>query len=1573
MKTVDELLLELRSLNVKLWTEGHSLRYSNKEILSPTLLTQLRSQEAEILAALNPSFSYLVRPSEGSTSYSSYCALSHGQQALWFLYQMAPESVAYNIFETVRIKSNLNIEAWQRAWQNISDRYAILRTTYTIRNGQPVQQIHQQKKVDLEVIDASAWSQEDLKAQIYQETDRPFKLQSGPVLRVRLFTNTAQGNVQLVVMHQIAGDMWSLDLLLQELQVFYAAEINNEAIFSDSLHSLSCQYTDYVSRQSKKLLETDPEKLWQYWQKQLEGELPILNLPTDKPRPPVQSYQGNTAIFKLDTELIAQLKQLQKSERISLYIIMQAAFFVLLYRYTGQEEILLGTAMTGRSASREFHQIIGYLSNIAVLRGCLAPQLTFRKLLSQVNEIVLGALKHQDAPFSLLVEKLKIQRDRSRFPVVSACFSWYKHRLPSTPELEMEILPELGSQRGSIFDINCKLTQVNHEFYLVWEYSSDLFSEEAIAKMQRHYQTLLEGIISNPDQTLGELPLLTTAERHQLLVEWNNTTTEYPQKSIHQLFAEQVELTPNAVALVFAEQKLTYQELNQKANQLAHYLQSLGVGKEVLVGICVERSLEMIIGLLGILKAGGVYVPIDPNFPQEHIEYVLAETQLSVLLTQTRLRESLSINPIHTICLDQHRNLIAEHSQENPSVTVTSANLAYLMYTFTGEEPKGVSIIHRGVVRLVKNNNYAKFSPEDVFLQLAPITFDAATLEIWGSLLNGASLIILPPDKSELADLGTAIREHQVTTLWLSAGLFGSMVDEQIADLKQLKQLLTGGDVLSVFHVKKLLQAAPELKLINAYGPTENTTFTCCYHITETSPIDTDVPIGRPIANTQIYVLDRELQPLPVGVPGELYIGGDGLAQGYFHQPDLTATAFITNPFHPETRLYKTGDLARYLPDGNIEFMGKIDQQVKIGSLRIELEEIETVLSQHPKVQQAVVTVNQNESDNPYLVAYIVPNSQPRKPTNSSLKSTALRRFLQQQLPEYMVPTTYVILKHIPLTGEGKLNRQALPKPHLYLVESENKFIPPRTPTEAVIADIITTVLNLEEIGIHDNFFALGGNSLLAIQVIYRLRQAYQLDLPLRCLFAAPTVAELENFITSYRQTELGEIVPTIDPASQHQTEFPLSFAQARLWLLDQMVGKSATYNMSFAARIVGNLDINALECSLGEILQRHASLRTNFQVVKGLSVQVINPTATLTLPVINLQCSPEPESEMYRLAKIEAHIPFNLASDSLIRVKLLQLAPEEYVLLLSTHTIVCDRWSIRILLQELSILYPAFCAGQPSPLPDLPIQYVDYTLWQWKSLSTKVLQKQINYWNRQLSGVKAVLELPTDRPRKPLQKIKGSSLKIEIDHQLSRQLKTLSQQSGVTLSTTLLTVLAVLLFRYSEQEDILIGTPIANRHQDTESIIGFFGNLLVLRIHIQENPTFSELLTHVQQVTLTAYAHQDVPFEQIVKTLQPESSRNQNPLVQVMFKLESSSFVWEIPGLSVTPLEIEKMTAKLDLSLLMSETASGLKGIWEYNSDLFDSETIIRMSEHFQTFLAAIVSNPHQEIRQVPLLLVRN
>ncbi|BAY08321.1 non-ribosomal peptide synthetase [Calothrix sp. NIES-2098] len=1576
MKTVDELLSELRFLNVKLWTEGNSLRYeADKETLSPALLAQLKEQEAQILAILKQSDSYSSCPLEDTTSF---CSLSYGQQALWFLYQMAPNSIAYNIFLTARLDSDLDIEAWERVWKQLVDRHTILRTTYAIRNGQPVQQIHSRQEVDIEVIDASSWNDEYLKAQIYLETDRPFDLECGPVLRVKLFSNTIYGNIQLIVMHHIAGDMWSLELLIEEFQILYAAEVNTLSSISLNLPFPKSQYTDYVCWQAD-MLASSQEKLWTYWRKQLEGELPILNLPTDRPHPPEQNYRGDTAIFNFNSELIQQLKKLKNTQRASLYTIMLAAFFALLYRYTDQEDILVGTSIAGRSASKDFQKIVGYFPNITVLRGNLSRNPTFKELLTQIRSIVIGALQYQEAPFPLLIEKLKIQRDRSHFPLVSVCFSWHKYRSFSNANnreqqtLAIEILPHLGVQRGAAFDINLKVMELGNEFLIAWEYSTELFDAATIAKMQSHYQTLLEGIVTNPEKRLGELPLLTARERQQLLGDWHNNYIEYSQnKCIHELFAQQVELTPNKVAVVCADQQLTYQELNQKANQLARYLQSLGVGPEVLVGICVERSLFTIVGLLGILKAGGVYVPIEPTYPQADLAYILEETQVSVLLTQAHLLASLPLHPTHIICLDKDENIIAKHSQENPTTLMSSLNLAYVIYKFaSNNKPQGISIIHRGVVHLVKANNYVNFTKEDVFLQLASLNFDTATLEIWGSLLNGARLVLMPPQTPSLLELAQAIRQYQVTTLCLTPGFFRLLVDEQLAELKQLQQLLVGVDIISPPHVKRLLQAVPELKLINGYELTENTTFTCCYQVTVASNIDAAIPIGRPIGNTQVYLLDAQLQPVAVGIPGELYIGGDGLARGYFNQPDLTAEIFIPHPFssQPGARLYKTGDLARYLPDGNIEFLGRIDREVKIRGLRIQLADIEIALTQYPKVQQAVVAIDENQSGDRYLVAYVVPAEQANQEKTCSLKSTTLRSFLKQKLPEYMVPATFVILKHIPLTPNGEVNHRALPEAHLHL-ERENPFVPPQTPTEAVIADIIATVLGLEEIGIHDNFFALGGHSFLAMQVISRLRQAYQIELPLNCVFEAPTVAELEKLIASYRQKDVEHIVPVIAPVSPEQTEFPLSFAQARLWYLDQLVGKNAAYNMPLAVQLVGNLNINALECSIREIVQRHASLRTHFQVVNGLTVQAIAPTATITLPVVNLQNSPDPENQIQQLAKIEAHIPFDLAGDSLIRAKLLQLSQFEYVLLLTIHHIVCDAWSIGILQQELSSLYPAFCAGKPSPLPDLPIQYVDYTLWQWELLTTKVLQRQLNYWTRQLLGVQPSLELFTDKPRKSLHKFKGSSLGFDIDAQLSQELKTLSQQSGITLFMTLLAAFVTLLYRYSDRKDILVGSPIANRHHpDTKSLIGLFVNLLVLRFKISENLSFSQLLDRVRDVTLAAYAHQDVPFEQLLKTLQPEHSVNQNPLVQVVFNLEPAPRPWELPGISVTSIKIESMTAKFDLTLSMVETATGLKGTWEYNSDLFEHEAIARMSANCQSLLAAVTTNPNQTLAQIHLL----
>ena len=847
-------------------------------------------------------------------------------------------------------------------------------------------------------------------------------------------------------------------------------------------------------------------RLLAYWKKQLADAPLALNLPTDQPRPATPTYQTGHQSLALSPSLFKSLERLSQQADVTLFMTLLAAFQTLLHRYTGQDDIVLGLPIAGRGQI-ETQELIGCSVNTLVLRTNLAGNPTFWQLLERVRETALGAYAHQDLPFEKLVEILQPDRDMSRSSLFQVLFA-----LQNTSG-EERVLPGLKVSRVETeremvkFDLSLTVFERSEGLTGIFEYNMDLFDAVTIERMAGHFQTLVEGIVFNPEQRLSDLPILAEAEGYQILVEWNDTETDYPRtECIHELFEAQVERRPEAVAVIFEDQQLTYAELNRRANQLAHHLRELGIGPEVLVGICVERSLEMVVGILGILKAGGAYLPLDPAYPQERLAFMLADTKAPVLLTQAHLAEVLPQHQAQLVCLDMDWQTIAQASTDNLANNVTTNNLAYVMYTSgsTGR-PKGISIIHRSIVRLVKKTNYAKLTEAEIFLQYAPISFDAATLELWGSLLNGGLLVVPPAQTLSLEELGQILQRYRVTTLWLTAGLFHLMVDQQLENLKNVRQLLAGGDVLSVPHVKKFLETLGGCTLINGYGPTENTTFTCCYPMTDVSQIGASVSIGRPIANTQVYILDRYLRPVPVGVPGELYIGGNGLARDYFNRPELTAEKFIPHPFSdkPGDRLYKTGDLVRFLPNSNIEFFGRIDHQVKIRGFRIELGEIETALGQHPAVREAVVVVREDQPGDKHLVAYIVCDVE-KVPASRELRS-----YLKEKLPDYMVPTTFMLLKTLLLTPNGKIDRRVLPAPEILRPELGETFVPPRNPIEGMIAAIWAKVLGLEQVGVYDNFFELGGHSLLATQVISHLRHTFQFDLPFRSLFEAPTVADL--------------------------------------------------------------------------------------------------------------------------------------------------------------------------------------------------------------------------------------------------------------------------------------------------------------------------------------------------------------------------------------------------------------------------------------------------------------------------------
>jgi len=812
-----------------------------------------------------------------------------------------------------------------------------------------------------------------------------------------------------------------------------------------------------------------------------------------------------------------------------------SVYNILIHRLTGQDDILVGLPASGRGLL-DSEGMVGYCTHFLPICSQLAGNPTFADYLKQMRGVLLSAYEHQDYPFALLLNQLDLPRNTSRSPLIDVSFNLEPAiNLPKMKGLEISLLPQKVSFRDR--DLHLNVTEIGGEALVDCDYNTDLLEDKTIQRWLGHFQTLLEAIINDPQQNLRELPLLNSAEQKQLLVDWNNTKTDYPQdQCIHQLFEAQVERTPDAIAVVFEGQSLTYGELNCRANQLAHYLQKLGVKPDELVGICLERSLDMIVGLLAILKVGGAYVPIDPDYPQERISFMLQDTQVKILLTCESLQTSLPNHQSIVVCLDKDWQPINQASQENLNSTVSADNLAYIIYTSgsTGK-PKGVEITHRSVNRLLFGVNYVHLDATQRFLQMAPIAFDASTFEIWGALLHGARCVIFTENIPTSTSLQNAIDKNGITVLWLTAALFNKIIDDNSQALSGIKQLLIGGEALSVAHVHKALAALPLTQITNGYGPTESTTFTCCYPIPkQLEAAIKSIPIGRPISNTQVYILDSYLQPVPIGVVGELHIGGVGVARGYLNRPELTQEKFIANPFSndPDARLYKTGDLARYLPDGDIEYLGRIDNQVKIRGFRIELGEIEAVLLSHPQVREAVVLVNESDrSENRALVAYIVPN-------DPACTTQSLREFVKRQLPDYMIPAYWLVLEKLPLTSNGKIDRRALPLPNPELNRSID-YVAPKNPTQEAIAAIFGQVLKLEKVGIYDNFFEIGGNSLQATQVMSRLRESFSLELPLRRLFEQPNVADLALAVTDIHAT-LQKLQTPIDDLSGDREEIEL-------------------------------------------------------------------------------------------------------------------------------------------------------------------------------------------------------------------------------------------------------------------------------------------------------------------------------------------------------------------------------------------------------------------------------------------------
>ncbi|MFL6198800.1 MAG: amino acid adenylation domain-containing protein, partial [Thermoanaerobaculia bacterium] len=1488
--------------------------------------------------------------------------LSFSQERLWFLTQLDPDSPAYNMPAAVLLEGALDVPALARSFGEVRRRHEVLRTVYPAVNGEPAQRVLPATS-DLPVMDLSGLPaglrETERRRLALAEGRRPFDLTVGPMLRTSLLRLGAREHVLLLTMHHIASDGWTIGILIRELEALYRGA---------KLPELPLQYADYAAWQRRWLDSSAMEQHLAYWRGRLSGKLPVLEMPTDRPRPALLTSRGARLSRTIPIEDVRAWSQ---KEGGTLFLTLLAAFNALLHRYTGQEDLLLGIPIANRNRL-ETENLIGFFLNMVVQRTDLAGDPAFRELLARVSDGFLGSTPHQEVPFEKLVEDLQPERDLSRTPIFQVQFS-----LQNTPTQALD-LPGVSLKllenhnRTTKFDFTVFLFDLPEGLTTTLEYNVDLYDESTIDRLLRHWETLLTGSVAAPELRLADLPMLAAEERAQLFTGWADFPAE---PSIHRLFEEQAAKHPKNTAAVYEVSELSYRKLNERANQLAWRLRAMGVGPETPVGLCVERSLDTIVGILGILKAGGAYVPLDPAYPAERLSWIL-ENALStasapVLVTQSHLVERFDA-PYPMVLLDKDRAALASESVENLSDLpgMGPDNVAYVIYTSgsTGR-PKGVPVTHANAVRLfTATDSWFGFGPEDVWTVFHSYAFDFSVWEIWGALLYGGRLVMVPREVSmNPAAFYELLVTEGVTVLSQTPSAFRQLIkadEEEGSGKLALKWVVFGGEALDLAALAPWIERHGDDKprLVNMYGITETTV-----HVTFRPVTKADLdrpgasPVGEPIPDLQVYLLGTHGELLPVGVPGEIHVGGAGLARGYLTRPELTAERFIPDPFSPRpgARLYRSGDLARRPrggPDGDLDYLGRIDGQVKIRGFRIELGEIESALNRHPGLRESVVmaqTGGIGGGGDRRLVAWVVPKAGP-------VSTSELREHLLQTLPEYMVPAAFVSLEKLPLTTHGKVDRRALPEPGSVLAPAA-ELVAPRSRTEARLAEIWREVLHIEQVGVHDNFFELGGHSLLVSQLSSRVRNAFGVELPLRQVFEAPTLEALAARVDGALPEKQEGIVPV------SRTEaLPLSFAQERLWFLDQLEPGSPLYNVPVSLRLRGRLDLDALAATFREIVRRHEALRTSFGEADGRPVQVIETDATLEIPFVDISQVPEREAALARLAEEEARKPFDLRRAPLLRVQAVKLAEDEHALLATLHHIVSDGWSLGVLVHEVAALY----SGRP--LPALAVQYADFAVWQRARLTGDWLEAEVGHWRSALAGASTVLDLPTDHPRPPRQSFRGRHLPVELPAALVDRMKALAKEDGSTLFMALLAGFQALLHRYTGQEDFLVGSPVANRtREEVEPLIGFFVNTLALRARLEGDPAFGELVGRVKGVTLDAYAHQDLPFERVVEALEPERDLSRSPLFQVLFVLQNAPFEpLALPELTLEPLELESGTSKFDLSLYFMERPDGrLGGFLEIDTALFEEATARRLLEHFRTLLESAAADPTGRVSELAIL----
>ncbi|KAK9763191.1 hypothetical protein K7432_010368 [Basidiobolus ranarum] len=1892
--------------------------------------------------------------------------LSFAQERLWFMNELIPNSHFYNMPLSLLISGDLNVDALKQSILDVIWRHETLRTIFVLSGSEPVQVIKSTAFFSLSFIDHNedCCDLDMAKLVVVEEFRKPFDLAEGPLIRVKLLPLQSGEYVLCIVLHHIISDGWSITVLQKELASLY--ESNTQGTPS-SLPKLVIQYADFAVWQREWLQGEILEKQLQYWKQQLDGIIP-LNLPIDFVRPSVLSYNAKIEVLHLDPSFTQRLKELSKMESSTLFMTLLTAFEVLLMKYTGQEDIAVGSPIANRNR-KEIEGLIGFFVNTQVIRVQMDHEITFSELLGRVKDVTLGAYSHQDIPFEKIVAELQPERDINRNPVVQVMFALQDATIDDFKLGEISVKPVDTGEITTRFDLEVHFWKHDDGLKADFIYSTDLFSSDTIFRMISDLQKILNAAVDNPYQAIGTLQLVDHPERENLLVTMNMTGTDYPRdQSIVDIFEQQVRNTPDAIGVIHNDEQLTYRELHLMSNKLASYLITFGVNLESSVAICMERSTLMIVALLAVLKAGGAYVPLDSQYPTDRLRFILDDTKSDIVICQKSTFLTIPAGDYNIISLDENIASIMELSEELVCRRPSSSNLAYTIYTSgsTGI-PKGVLVEHRSVVRLVKNTEYISIQSNDKIAHIASTSFDAATFEVWGALLNGATLVCIShSDVIDLAALSRNMINQSVTIIFLTTALFNRVVEDAPSVFNRVKHVLFGGEAADNRFIQKFLDISNRPRLLHVYGPTENTTFSTWYEVNQ---ISNNIPIGKPLSNGRVYILDNHFNPVPIGFVGELCLAGDGLARGYLNQPELTAQKFIANP-NLECNgeiIYRTGDLARYRSDGNIEFVGRMDHQVKIRGYRIELGEVENTLLQQDSIKECAVVARDDPSGEKQLVAYVVvdsnstsgmdtqqvnewgtvfdqhvyddmdedlaepsfnitgwkctltgediPADEMREWLNDTLAgirqlggddileigcgtgmllfeiaphcdhyvgtdvSTAalsyvnkyldtyslrdkvrlekrsgdqlddmekggfdtvicnsvaqyfpnidylktvvvkavkllrpgghiflgdirslvllehfhsamelhkahndltvaeleqriadsmlsekellvdpafffalkeeipeiskvniltktgssineltqyryqvviqvgtsdeseviedwvdyqescltvddiknnllqgdveyyaienvpnlrlsneialvkllksqhaqeliassirklladvpltgvavnelfdigqhsgydvnvswnchendgcydviytkhtlsnvrqhrfkepsfsrwnwksygnnpmnevvnqqlspyLRDYLHSVLPKFMVPSTIIILDSLPLMPNGKINRRALPA-ITSRVDDDKNFVSARTTLEQTLCDIFTEVLGLKRVSILENFFDLGGHSLTATKVISRIRIALNQDVPLKYLFEAPTVASLGEKLESNLNALNGtSLIPTLKKVT-NRDNLPLSFAQERLWFLNELIPNSSFYNMPVVLNFTDKLNVDALKESIVDIVKRHEALRTTFTLSDNGPVQVINAATNVAPSFIEYSdVTYEPELVNSMIVH-ESEKPFDIAEGPLIRAKLIRVKPDVHVLIIVLHHIISDGWSITVLQKELAALYQSNSLGLSSPLPDLTIQYADFTVWQREWLQGETLHAQLKYWKEQLKDI-SPLALPTDKIRPAISSHRGRLHRIYIPESLTKKLRVVSQQHTTTLFMTLFAAFGVLLNKYTEQEDLVVGSPIANRNvKEIEALIGFFVNTLVLRLQVDSESTFCEILNQAKSVTLDASTYQDVPFEKIVAELQPERDLSLNPLVQVVFALHELSITdFDAKDFNIDGHGDQQTTSRLDLEVHIHPHGNSLRADVIYCTDLFVPSTIEHMFEGFIHILECIAIDPQQ------------